>query len=189
MKAFYIEANQYLKRRVKAFYHTDYLKHKNPGNPDYLNVLKNDLRKRSSAELQAAVKELDEIMNLDFQQIQSNVDKELTVCVVPRAKKENYFTPNQQLFRATVQRAAQCTGFIDGTNYIIRNTNTKTTHLAKTNIPNDGDMPSPGILKKTLHSRRISETRTSSWLMISIQKLKTLMRMPFKRCLIMVLTQ
>jgi hypothetical protein len=77
----------------------------------------------------------------------------LTVCVVPRAKADNTYRSNQLLFKATVSNAVNRLGnnFIDGTNFIIRRTNTKTTHLR---IPmegyiNDGLEPYQGISSDT----------------------------------------
>ena len=40
-------------------------------------------------------------------------------------------------------------GFSDGTNYIIRHTDTRTTHMDKSGYGGDGDLPYPGITKDT----------------------------------------
>lgn len=47
--------------------------------------------------------------------------------------------------------AQHTTGIIDGTGYIQRHTNTKTTHLRKpiANYDNDGPLPYPGITEQT----------------------------------------
>ena len=81
---------------------------------------------------------------------------ELTIVGIPRSKAENYYSPEQQFFRRGIQEAIKelqnelHLNLIDGTLYITRHTNTKTTHLAKKdNVENDGDMPYPGITRST----------------------------------------
>jgi phosphoribosylpyrophosphate synthetase len=74
------------------------------------------------------------------------------VCVVPRAKAEIYYHANQLLFKSTVRAViSQLNGFEDGTNYLRRHTNTRTTHLRKPipNYDNGGAEPYPGITVET----------------------------------------
>lgn len=153
MIPFLIPANEYLSRCTNAFYHVPYTRMGNPNNPDYLNFLKNTFNNYPGHKLQAAVQELRDVLQEDLPQIfQSLGFGEITVCVVPRAKMETAYQPNQQLFRATVQAAiAQRHGFTDGTNYIRRHTNTRTTHLRNPipNYTNDGPLPYPGITSET----------------------------------------
>ena len=55
-------------------------------------------------------------------------------------------------FRATVQSViGQIRGFVDGTGFIRRHTNTRTTHLRNPvrNYINDGQLPYPGITEQT----------------------------------------
>ena len=76
----------------------------------------------------------------------------ITVCIVPRAKAEDSYHENQLLFKSATQAAVgQLKGFVDGTNYIHRRTNTKTTHLRRSipNYNNDGSEPYPGITTQT----------------------------------------
>ena len=70
---------------------------------------------------------------------------------------------NQLLFKSTISSVIRQMNeewwggqdsedsFIDGTNYIVRHTNTKTTHLPATtpNYNNDGERPYPGITNAT----------------------------------------
>ena len=70
----------------------------------------------------------------------------------PRAKAEKRYHANQQLFRTTVRSVVnRLPGFVDGTSYLLRHTNTKTTHLRKPipNYKNDGLEPYPGITEAT----------------------------------------
>lgn len=153
MNHFQINANDYLFRHTKAFYHVPYTGMGNSGNPNYLNDLKNTYNNFSAGKLQSAVQELQNTLREDLPQIfQSLGFNAIVVCVVPRAKAENAYHPNQQLFRTSVQAVIRQTfGFVDGTSYIRRHTNTKTTHL-RTPIPkyiNDGREPYPGITEET----------------------------------------
>jgi len=154
MIRFQIPANEYLSRSTNAFYHVSYTGMGNPGNPDYLNNLKNTFNNFSEHKLQSAVRDLREVLLEDIPQIlQSLGFGTITVCVVPRAKMESAYQPNQQLFRETVQEViAQRHGFIDGTRYIRRHTTTRTTHLNNVPVPNytnDGRMPYIGITTET----------------------------------------
>lgn len=152
MNHFQLKANEYLSRNTKAFYHVQYTGMGNPGNPNCLNDLKNTFNNFPEGKLRSAEQELQNTLREDLPQIfQSLGFNAIVVCVVPRAKAENAFHPNQQRFRASVQAVIrQLCGFVDGTSYIRRHTNTKTTHLPP--IPgftNDGREPYPGITEKT----------------------------------------
>ena len=154
MKPFQIHTNRYLYKNTMAFCHVPYTRMGNPGNPDYLNHLKNTFNDFSEHKLRTAVIELETVLQEDLPQIFQSLNfDEITVCVIPRAKAENAYHPNQQLFRSTVQAIIrQVNGFVDGTNYIHRHTDTKTTHLSNRMIPNynnDGSMPYPGIMEDT----------------------------------------
>ena len=148
MYRFVIQPNHYLSRCVQAFYHKNYVGHKNPRNPDYINTLKNTYNSYSKSMLDNAVQELRRLLLDDLPQILRLTP--LTVCVVSRAKTN--YQPNQLLFKSTVRNVvSQLNSFIDGIDYIVRHTNTKTTHLpAHTpNYNNDGAAPYPGITVKT----------------------------------------
>ena len=125
----------------------------NPGNPDYLNALKNTYNNFPQHELQSAARELLIALEEDLPQIYQALGFDVvTVCVVPRAKAENAYRMNQKLFRKTVQDAiVQRHGFADGTSYLLRHTNTYTTHLGERapNYNNDGPEPYRGITAET----------------------------------------
>lgn len=155
MHQFTIQANQYLQQEIRGFYHTNFVGYQNPGNPDYINILKNTFNNCSMSKLNAAVKELDSALLTDLPQIIQILElNSLTACVVPRAKAEDSYHANQLLFKSTAHNIInRMNGFSDGTNYIIRHTDTKTTHLRNPppNYANDGKMPYPGITKDTCH--------------------------------------
>ncbi len=153
MNQFQINANSYLSRDIRAFFHVPYTRMRNAGNPDYLNDLKNTFNDFSVAKLQSAVQDLRNTLQEDLAQISNSLGiNPLAVCVVPRAKVENAYHRNQQLFRATVQEVIRLVpNFVDGTSYLLRHTNTKTTHLRNPvhNYINDGPEPYPGITEQT----------------------------------------
>jgi hypothetical protein len=152
MSLFTIPSNGYLSQNVQAFYHTAYVGRGNPGNPNYLNTFKNTYNNVPLINLSAAAQTLEAVLREDLPQILAYLKlQSLTVCVVPRAKIN--LQQNQLLFRTTVQTVVlnQLKGFIDGTNYITRHTNTKTTHLQNPipNYINNGAAPYPGITMAT----------------------------------------
>ncbi len=153
MNQFQINANSYLSRNIKAFFHVPYTRMGNAGNPDYLNDLKNTFNDFSTARLKSAVQDLHNTLQEDLVQISNLLGiSPIVVCVVPRAKVENAYHRNQQLFRATVQEVIRLVpGFVDGTSYLRRHTSTKTTHLRNPvpNYNNDGPEPYPGITEQT----------------------------------------
>lgn len=155
MYQFNILASKYLQQNILAFYHADYVGHLQPGNPDYINTLKNTYNNCPEPKLNIAKQELEKVLLEDlpqvFQILQLN---SLTVCVVPRAKAEANYQPDQLLFKSTIRDVVnRLNGFYDGTNYIIRHTNTRTTHLPAStpNYNNDGQMPCPGITTHTCY--------------------------------------
>ena len=151
-----IETNSYLNRETRAFFHTSFFGYGQPGNPDFLNVLKNDNHHNWSNErLIDAQNQLKSILKNDLPKIKGVLRLDsMTVCVAPRAKAEESYSENQLLFMTTIRASIrEIGGFEDGTSYIRRHTNTKTTHLRKPipNYQNDGSEPYPGIASETCH--------------------------------------
>ena len=160
MKSFTIEANECLERDIEAYYHCDYVGYQQPGNPDYINALKHTYDSYSRAVLQQlgnAADQLFGVLTKDLPNIQARQPSVcLTICVIPRAKQESFYSNNQRLFKrvtADVASALSHTGsrFKDGTSYITRHTNTRTTHLNRRGNGGEGPMPYPGIAADTCH--------------------------------------
>lgn len=153
MTPFTIERNSYLKQDIQGFYHTHFGGINLPNNPNFLYKLKNDPHHNWTTEhLKTAITEFANILIDDLPKIQSHLGiSSLTVCVVPRSKADKNYSQNQLLFKATVKHIVNKLGLIDGTDYIIRHTNTKTTHLKKPmeGFNNDGDLPYIGITNVT----------------------------------------
>jgi hypothetical protein len=153
MIEFQVSANDHLFRDTLAFYHARYTRMGSPGNPDYLNHLKNTYNDFTERKLRAAIEDLTSVLQADLPKIQTRLKfPELHVSVVPRAKAEEAYHAKQQLFRSTVKSVVRTIpGLADGTLYLRRHTNTKTTHLWKPipNYNNDGPEPYAGILADT----------------------------------------
>lgn len=161
MNSFTIEKNNYLSRDIQGFYHTDYVGFRKQGNPDFINVLKNTYNSISTLMLNQAVSALKGVLVEDWDSLVWDISYPLAISVVPRAKVN--YSANQLLFKATVSSVIRQMNikwwggensedsFIDGTNYILRHTDTRTTHLPlnTSNYNNDGDSPYPGITRAT----------------------------------------
>ena len=155
MTPFAISSNPpFLTRDIQAFYHTNFYGAEHPDNPNYLYKFKNDPHHNwTDYHLRIATEQLSRVLSADLPLIQQQVQANpLTVCVVPRAKADDTYRPNQLLFKATINAiVSKLNGFEDGTDYIIRHTNTKTTHIRKPmeGFVNDGSSPYAGITSKT----------------------------------------
>lgn len=149
---FLISPNKYLNKEIKSFYHSNYLGYRQSGNPDYINILKNTYNNCSDDLLNGAIDELEGVLLKDLPIILKKLNtRSIKVCVVPRAKAEINYAHNQLLFKKMVKHVVNRLSMSDGTDYIVRNTNTKTTHLSShtPNYINDGDNPYPGITRDT----------------------------------------
>jgi hypothetical protein len=159
MKQFTIQGNKYLTQNIVAFYHSDYhggnteLRERTGTVENVICTLKNQFEDKDSYTLQTAANALIEILRTDLPQILRATGKNnLTVCVIPRAKAENFYSEDQKLFRKRISGTVdKLNGYSNGTTYIIRHTNTITTHMYKSGYGGDGDLPYPGITTKTCH--------------------------------------
>lgn len=114
-------------------------------------TLKNDITPYTESVLQNARNQLIGILRTDLLQVlQLTGRTTLRVCVIPRAKKEEFYRANQLYLRATIQSVVlRLDRFEDGTHDIIRQTNTRTTHRNKSGHGGDGRMPYAGITNDT----------------------------------------
>lgn len=157
--SFIISRNEFLSRDTQGYFHQYYTGYRQPGNPDFLNVLKNTFNSEPRENLLNASKKVIDILLSDIPTIMSENNMSNCMCVcVPRAKALKTYTNLQLMFKKAVSIAAnKIHGVIDGTDFIIREINTRTTHLR--NVPstiNDGDGPYPGI---TVNTCRIDRNR------------------------------
>ena len=155
MEQFTIQPNGYLRQSIRGFYHSEYIggtgRWSQPGTiENIICTLKNDITPYPINVLQNTAQQLTEILNNDLPRISSIINRtNLTVCVIPRAKVN--YNANQLIFKTTVSEVVnRLQGFNNGTNYILRTIDTKTTHL-KWGISGGGAgrLPYPGITNET----------------------------------------
>jgi FMN phosphatase YigB (HAD superfamily) len=152
-----IAHNEYLAQDIIGYYSLDYMRYGMPNNPDFINTLKNQFNEYNCDTLHNPLRALKGYLKRDIRCIFDMMNvQDLTVVGIPRSKAECEYSNEQQYFRRGIQEAVQelqnefGLPLIDGSHFIMRHTNTKTTHLSKSeNVENDGDMPYPGITKAT----------------------------------------
>lgn len=144
----------FLKEDTNAYYHTDYKSGGSWQTSDSIEnliwTLKNDVDPFPER-LQNVANQFSRILHQDLPQIlQITKKNNLVVCVVPRSKAESYYRKDQLLFREIISIVVdKLPNFSNGTKYIIRHTNTRTTHLDRNGEGGDGNLPYPGITKNT----------------------------------------
>mgnify|MGYP000873240942 CR=1 FL=1 len=149
---FRLYKNSYLNIETLGYYHQFYTGYQKPNNPDFLNVLKNTYDDEDYSNLIIAKQKVENILRKDIHQIlEENGWEKCVITGVPRSKSYDSYSENQLMFkRAIADFAKETNNIFDGTDYIIRQENTKTTHIRKpVNYNNDGEMPYPGITAKT----------------------------------------
>lgn len=151
------QRGQFISKSINAFFHSNY----QGGNSELretigtveniITTLKNQFKEKSNDVLIKAGNNLIEILQGDLPKVLQKTGKaKLTICVIPRAKALTTYSPNQLVFKQAVSLfIKKSDNFIDGTNYIIRHKDTRTTHLDRSGYGGDGDLPYPGITKKT----------------------------------------
>lgn len=147
----------FISQQIDAFYHSPYI----PGDnglretkgtvENIITTLKNQFLDKQTDTLRQAQISLLEILSKDLPKILQQTKKNnLIVCTVPRARALHNYLPNQLFFKEAVSMAVKkSSNFKDGTDYLIRHTDTRTTHLDKSGYGGDGPLPYPGITKKT----------------------------------------
>jgi hypothetical protein len=144
----------FIKQSIKAFYHADYsgggMWRQRGSIENMIWTLKNDVAPFPQ-QLPHAIQQLRSILLEDLPQILKETGKSnLTVCVIPRAKNENYYRQDQLHLRTTISGVVNnLNDFVNGTSYIIRHTDTRTTHLDRNGEGGEGNIPYPGITKGT----------------------------------------
>ncbi|MBQ8272653.1 MAG: phosphoribosyltransferase [Tidjanibacter sp.] len=150
MKKFTIEANNFLSQNIQGYFRQYYIggenRHLNPKNIEHLICsFKNDITVTPNEVMECCIDRLSDILREDLCAIVENENLSCpTICVIPRAKVS--YRPDQMLFKATIKNVVQSMScVVDGTDYIIRTADTKTTHRARRGYGGDGKLPYPGI--------------------------------------------
>lgn len=159
MERYIIQRNDFLSINIQAYFNTYYVGYKRPGNPDFLNELKNTFNDKPSIDLKKAMEPIYDRFVEDIPKIiQENQFDECVLVSVPRSKAYSMYSNNQLLFNETIKNSfsAICKKvpfckLFDGSEWITRIKNTKTTHIRKeiSGFNNDGNLPYPGITKDT----------------------------------------
>lgn len=147
----------FLTKRIQAYYHDDYhggdaMQRATVGTVEnIITTLKNQFKDKSKIVLVQACKNMITILNTDLPQILRKTGKgEFVVCAVPRSKAENTYIPEQLVFKIAIKACVKnLDGFTDGTDYIVRHTDTRTTHMDRSGYGGAGNLPYPGITKET----------------------------------------
>ena len=153
MHKFTMYTNGYLRQNIQGFYHGEY---HGGGNwridgtiENMITTLKNDIPPYKDKEtLLSVARRLVKILRDDLKVFKQD---NLNVCVVPRAKIENAYRKDQLLFKAVVQKVIKELGLNDGSDYVKRYKNTRTTHRDRSGHGGDGSRPYPGITKDTCY--------------------------------------
>lgn len=145
-----LEINRFLNHEVHAYFHERYLGMYHPDNDlIYLNYLKNDQNNRPLELIKKCEAELTAVLVADFAALASTYGA-LTVCGIPRSKREASYTFGQMGLKRAIGAAARSNSLLeDGTNYIVRHTDTKCTHRAGWGHGGAGELPRPGLIRDT----------------------------------------
>ncbi len=155
----------YLKKNTKAYYTLDYYGGGYSADTEFIRTLKNTFDGERIAALNAARTRAERILTPALREIMDREKFDIcTVVAVPRAKAFNTYLPQQLYLIDAISNSAQSfNNIIDGTAYITRHTNTKTTHIRRRDVgrmtaqgnicsadnANDGPEPYPGITQDT----------------------------------------
>ena len=106
VRRFTLSSNEYLSRDCVGYYRDLYLRFREPGNPDFLNTLKNTLNNYCPSVLKSARQEVYDRVKRDIPDImKAEKLEEAVVAVVPRSKA--LMSPNQLGFRDAVQECVR----------------------------------------------------------------------------------
>lgn len=144
-----IGSDRFLGFDVDLYFHDLYRGAYSAGNTlAYLNVLKNDCR-----DYDALVGKCEDIaatvLAQDLEAL-SQAYGPLTICGVPRSKREDSYHPAKMGLKRAIRKAvAKTPGLFDGLDYIVRHTDTLCTHRSYWGHGGNGEAPRPGLLRDT----------------------------------------
>lgn len=153
--------NYYLKKNTKAYYTLDYYGGQYSKDTEFIRTLKNTFNEKSIEELNAAKAMVERLLSSALGEIMNREQFAIcTVVAIPRAKAFDTYLPQQLYLIDAISNAVQSfNNVIDGTAYIKRHANTKTTHIRYRDVGrttaqgeeyvNDGPEPYPGITQDT----------------------------------------
>lgn len=137
---------------VVAYFHDFYTKWCDLENPvRFLFTLKNDDGTRPHNQISEAMYLLHDILEEDFKLLSAlHPEKTFTVCGVPRSKAEGNYRKDQMGLKRTIRHAALVAGLRDGLEYLVRTTDTFTTHRKRcVEGGGMGELPRKGLVHDT----------------------------------------
>ena len=152
----------FLKRNSVCFYVLDYLRFDDPDNPQFILDLKNTFGNESPETLNAARETARDILVRWVPEVMRRMNMQAcTMVCVPRAKAFDTYLDTQMYLLKAASEAARVLaghGVTDGAGAVRRVVSTRTTHLPERTEritavgdreSNSGDMPYPGITRRT----------------------------------------
>lgn len=152
MNKIIIGGDNYLNRKCACYYYADYPGMSSPENPiPFVNELKNDFGRKCSFQIEQCENILRDLLVTDFSELVNQYGS-LTVVGVPRSKKESSYNYNQMGLKRAIRAAIKGNANLeDGMDYIVRHSDTCTTHLDRCGCGGVGRKPYPGITKDTCY--------------------------------------
>jgi len=137
---------------VIGYFHDEYYGMYSPDNRlRFVNALKNDRRNTPAEVIRQNEMLLVSAIRGDLMRITQMYGR-LTLCGVPRSKRENSYPWDKMgLKRALRQAAAENPLLDDGLDYIVRHTDTRCTHRDRWGYGGMGELPRTGLIQDTCH--------------------------------------
>ena len=144
-----IGKDAFLGRDVDLYFHAPYYGFGSPKNTlRYINCLKNDCRDFDK-EIAQCEDRAASVLAADLAGL-VGLYGPLTVCGVPRSKRESVYPPEMMGLKRAIRKAiTRNPDLADGMDYIVRHTNTRCTHRSYRGHGGDGERPRPGLIRDT----------------------------------------
>ena len=151
MKHGKIGNDAFLGSDVDLYFHDHYYGFSSSENSlKYVNYLKND-RRDYDAIIAKCEDKAAAVLAGDLSEL-VQMYGQLTVCGIPRSKREDSYHPLKMGLKRAIRKAAgMCPGLSDGVDYIVRHTNTLCTHRSYWGYGGDGEGPRRGLMRDTCH--------------------------------------
>ena len=139
----------FLDRDIDLYFHDHYYGFSSAENTiKYVNYLKNDRRDFDKV-IAASEDRAAAVLAADLAEL-VGVYGPLTVCGIPRSKREDAYPPEKMGLKRAIRKAiAMNPDLSDGLDYIVRHTNTLCTHLSYGGHGGDGERPRRGLMRDT----------------------------------------